>query len=330
MDGIAVDVAHYSTMKAEYSPLPTNSEESQPQQQQPKNNVKRIALPLFALFALLVFLGGFATCDGKGKQHGQKKWPSALAPGLHEQNHDHHGEHDHKWVPMPHGGGDAFLNYHHGGHRGHHGHHGKPQMAMTMSPSAAEAALSAAACPKQPDVLNVGDEWDPSKDEDYAHKAAERLSRAVQINTVSTDNMPEDASDSRFDGHYEFAKFMEEEYPSIYEHLEHEIVNVHGHLFTWKGKSDGKPIFLMAHEDTVPVNPETEDQWNYPPWSGEITKDATDDTPGTWIWGRGASDCKNSLVGILGAVEKLVSEGFQPDRTVLIGYGFDEEVSQPR
>jgi Gly-Xaa carboxypeptidase len=79
--------------------------------------------------------------------------------------------------------------------------------------------------------------------------------------------------------------------------------------------------------DTVPVLPATLDLWTYPPFEGTITKDASPSTPGTWVWGRGSSDCKNSLLGIYAAIERLVSEGFQPERTILISNGFDEEVS---
>ena len=43
--------------------------------------------------------------------------------------------------------------------------------------------------------------------------------------------------------------------------------------------------------------------------------------------GRGVNDCKNSLMGIFGAMERLVTEGFEPERTILVANGFDEEVS---
>lgn len=74
----------------------------------------------------------------------------------------------------------------------------------------------------------------------------------------------------------------------------------------------------MAHEDVVPVNPSTLDQWTHPPFSGKIADG--------FVWGRGAADCKNQLMGILNAVEKLIEEGFQPERTILIQFGFDEEI----
>ncbi|TXT13190.1 hypothetical protein VHUM_01591 [Vanrija humicola] len=204
---------------------------------------------------------------------------------------------------------------HHGGH-GHHGSKPKP------SPKGL--------CPAQPAPLNVGEDWDPAAEDGYGAAAAERLARAVQINTVSYDNAPADPKDPAFDGHYKFAEYLASEFPKVYETLEHEQVNTHGHLYTWKGSNEGlKPVYLMAHEDTVPVNPETLGQWAHGPWSGDITTDE-EGAPGTWIWGRGSSDCKNSLVGILAAIEKLANEGWTPERTVLIGYGFDEEISGGR
>lgn len=44
------------------------------------------------------------------------------------------------------------------------------------------------------------------------------------------------------------------------------------------------------------------------------------------IWGRGAFDNKHTLVAILGSIEALLSAGFQPTRTVLLSFNFDEEI----
>lgn len=183
-------------------------------------------------------------------------------------------------------------------------------------------------CPVQPNPLNVGEDWNPLTDQAYGELAAKRLSRAVQIPTESFDNLPKDGSDPSFDKHYVFSNFIESEYPKLYQTLKHETVNSHAHLFTWEGSNKSlKPILLMAHTDTVPVLPETLSQWSYPPFEGSITRNATPDTPGTWLWGRGVSDCKNSLLGIYGAVERLVIEGYKPKRTIIISNGYDEEVS---
>lgn len=53
------------------------------------------------------------------------------------------------------------------------------------------------------------------------------------------------------------------------------------------------------------------------PWSGHYD--------GTYVWGRGAVDCKNTLSGTLEAVTLLLEASFVPRRTVLLAYGFDEE-----
>lgn len=95
-------------------------------------------------------------------------------------------------------------------------------------------------------------------------------------------------------------------------------VNTHGLLYEWTGSDSSlKPSLLAAHQDTVPVNLQTLDLWTYPPWSGYYD--------GTYVWGRGSSDCKNTLSGILEAVTLLIEGGFKPKRTILLAFGFDEE-----
>ena len=193
--------------------------------------------------------------------------------------------------------------------------------------------LVAGSCPAQPPKLSKGRHWDPIKDDhEFAELAAKRLSAAVQIDTVSFDQLPFNASDPIFDKHYKFSHFLENEFSKLFTSpMEHEYVNVHGHLFTWPGSDPSlPPILLMAHIDTVPVLEATRDAWTYPPFEGTISVNATKDTPGTWIWGRGSSDCKNSLIGIYSAVERLITEGFVPERTILIANGFDEEIGGKR
>jgi len=88
--------------------------------------------------------------------------------------------------------------------------------------------------------------------------------------------------------------------------------------------------------DVVPVDPETVGSWKYPPYSGHFD--------GERIWGRGTADDKNGLIATLfvspsistfacpdisnrAAVEYLVSTGFEPARTLVLAFGFDEESS---
>ena len=45
-----------------------------------------------------------------------------------------------------------------------------------------------------------------------------------------------------------------------------------------------------------------------------------------YVWGRGTMDDKVSVLGILEAVEKLLADGFQPQFTVYLAFGDDEEI----
>ena len=49
------------------------------------------------------------------------------------------------------------------------------------------------------------------------------------------------------------------------------------------------------------------------------------DLLGERIWGRGSSDDKSGVIGIMTAVEVLISAGFKPTRSVVLAFGFDEE-----
>jgi len=75
----------------------------------------------------------------------------------------------------------------------------------------------------------------------------------------------------------------------------------------------------MGHQDVVPVLKATEDKWKYPPYSAKYD--------GRFIWGRGATDCKNVVIGVLEAFETLLEKDFTPHRTMLAAFGFDEEIS---
>lgn len=147
-----------------------------------------------------------------------------------------------------------------------------------------------------------------------------RLSGAVKIPTISYDDLGEIGEDKRWDIMYDFAKYLNITFPLTFEKLEVETINTHGLLLTWPGSDASlKPTLLMAHQDVVPVAEATLDSWTHPPF------DAVYD--GKYIWGRGSSDCKNQLIGIMEAVESLLGANFEPRRTVILSFGFDEEIS---
>jgi Gly-Xaa carboxypeptidase len=154
----------------------------------------------------------------------------------------------------------------------------------------------------------------------FKYVAVERLSGAVQIATQSFDDMGSIGEDARWDVFYKFAEYLEEKFPLVHAGLKLEKINTHGLLYTWVGKDTKlKPNLLMAHQDVVPVPDSTIKSWTHPPFSGHFD--------GKFVWGRGASDCKNQLIAILSAVEALLSAGFAPQRTLILSFGFDEEIS---
>lgn len=196
----------------------------------------------------------------------------------------------------------------------HHSHHGSNafkdaadkqcRQADPLFPSQSSAALDAM------------DEFLTSPQ--FFNASVGRLAGAVQIPSESFDGMGPVGEDSRWDVMYDLALYLERTFPLVHSTLKLEKVNTHALLYTWQGSDASlKPTVLMAHQDTVPVEKSTIGQWTHPPFSGEFD--------GRFVWGRGASDCKNSLVGILEAVELLVEAGFSPKRTLVLSFGFDEE-----
>lgn len=156
--------------------------------------------------------------------------------------------------------------------------------------------------------------------ESFQNASITRLSDAVKVKTESFDDLGAIGEDKRWDVFYGFHEYLEQTFPRIHAELKVEHVNTHGLVYTWEGSdSKKKPMVVMAHQDTVPVDPDTIDSWTHPPWSGHFD--------GTSIWGRGASDCKNQLIGTMETLEILLDAGFKPKRTIVLSYGFDEECS---
>lgn len=148
---------------------------------------------------------------------------------------------------------------------------------------------------------------------DFREESVANLSKAITFPTISyAVNSPIDTA--AFLG---FHDFLFKAYPLINSKLEKELFSDFSLLYTWKGKNTSlKPVILMAHIDVVPVG--EVDSWQKNPFSGE--------NDGTYIWGRGALDDKSSMISILEATEKLISENFQPERTIYFAFGHDEEI----
>ncbi len=155
----------------------------------------------------------------------------------------------------------------------------------------------------------------PTKENVDEKRAQEHLSKAISIPTISYPDKA-DIDFSKFD---EFHAFLEEAYPLIHKNLKKEVIQEASLMYLWKGtRDDLEPIALLAHQDVVPISEGTEQDWTYAPFSGH--------NDGEFIWGRGALDMKNHLIGVMDAVETLLEEGFQPERDVYLLFGQDEEV----
>lgn len=147
-----------------------------------------------------------------------------------------------------------------------------------------------------------------------ADKAAHHLSEVIKIKTVSSDRESFDAKPFE-----QLHQTLRDFYPNLHQELKLEIVSNATLLYCWQGQQpELKPVLFVAHQDVVPADPDTLDEWTHEPFSGEISEG--------FIWGRGALDIKSQMMAALEAVEMLVTEGFQPDRTVYLAYGEDEEI----
>ncbi|KAN0060080.1 hypothetical protein ACQY0O_008053 [Thecaphora frezii] len=154
---------------------------------------------------------------------------------------------------------------------------------------------------------------------------AQLLSGAVQVDTSVGDGWPSVANDPQRWEHVfaPFRAYLARSFPLLHapdSPVRLDLVNNHGLLYTWTGnRTNWKPVVLMAHQDVVPVEPATVDRWTHPPFSGKIANGL--------VWGRGACDCKTTIVAVLASLEALLAAGHQPQRTLIASFGFDEESS---
>ncbi|KAF8216351.1 hypothetical protein K438DRAFT_1797078 [Mycena galopus ATCC 62051] len=155
---------------------------------------------------------------------------------------------------------------------------------------------------------------------DFKTKAVDWLAGAVQVPTEVFDAMPPVGQDPRWEVFAPFHDYLLAAFPLVHSTLTLTKVNTYGLLFEWTGSDTSlKPILLAAHQDVVPVEPKTYGEWTHPPYSGYFD--------GELIWGRGSSDDKSGLIGIMTAIETLITQDFKPTRTVVLAFGFDEEAS---
>uniref|UniRef100_A0A671QSR2 Probable carboxypeptidase PM20D1.2 n=1 Tax=Sinocyclocheilus anshuiensis TaxID=1608454 RepID=A0A671QSR2_9TELE len=138
---------------------------------------------------------------------------------------------------------------------------------------------------------------------------------AIQIPTVSFTETNVNTSALR-----EFDGLLRKVFPKIFSSslVQHEMVGNYSHLLTVPGSEpDLEPYMLLAHIDVVPAD--EADGWDAPPFSAQEING--------FIYGRGTIDNKQSVMGILQALEYLLERGYTPRRSFYIGLGHDEEVN---
>lgn len=146
-----------------------------------------------------------------------------------------------------------------------------------------------------------------------AQQAAARLAQALRIATIA--NLPEPQRSENF---LRLRRLLQTLYPAVHRHLHRELINEHSMLLRWDGLDPRKPpILFAAHQDVVPIEEDSRAAWLVAPFAGKIHNG--------FIWGRGALDYKSGLMGMLEAVTALLADGFQPQRTLYLAFGHDEE-----
>tara|TARA_R110000823_G_scaffold198080_1_gene329098 strand:+ start:5173 stop:6543 length:1371 start_codon:yes stop_codon:yes gene_type:complete len=145
--------------------------------------------------------------------------------------------------------------------------------------------------------------------------AAARLAEAVRFRTISF----QDLSLVDYNEFARFHAFLRDSFPRVFAALDVETVNQHSLLLYWRGSNSTlEPILFTAHMDVVPIEPGTEQDWPHPPFAGTVVEGR--------IHGRGTLDDKQGLMGLLEAVELLLKDGYQPQRSVVFAFGHDEEI----
>ncbi|KIM82989.1 hypothetical protein PILCRDRAFT_447597 [Piloderma croceum F 1598] len=195
-------------------------------------------------------------------------------------------------------------------------------------PSFGGKQSSESLCPQATEIFpqKNGKNWQHLSEtfstDDFKKRAVNLLGGAVRIPTESYDGMDPVGIDPRWDAFGPFHDYLLRSFPLVHSNLKLTKVNTYGLVFHWQGSnSDLKPILLAAHQDVVPVHPDTVNEWKFPPYSGYFD--------GKRLWGRGSLDDKSGLIGIMTSIELLLENKFEPTRSVVLAFGFDEEASGP-
>ena len=147
------------------------------------------------------------------------------------------------------------------------------------------------------------------------NQVAQRLSQAIQIETISS----EDKSQFIAQNFIAFHQFLKDHFPHANQFAKLYVVNDYSLVYEFKGTDSSlKPMLFMGHIDVVPADEATLSEWKHPPFSGAIADGV--------IWGRGAVDDKAAVVALMEAMELQLAQGKRPQRSIYFSFGHDEEI----
>ncbi|KAI0967725.1 peptidase family M20/M25/M40 [Xylaria arbuscula] len=201
-----------------------------------------------------------------------------------------------------------------------------PSLDGDVQGSVRESRNSQFKCELPPSIDPSSDGLPEARDifsgDDALKLQVKRHSAVVRVPSISYDDNGEPLEDPRWEVFYTLHDTLRSLYPNVHRRAKLETVNTLGLVYTIKGSDSSlKPILLAAHQDVVPVADAS--TWTYPPFAGHFD--------GQWLWGRGASDDKNSLTALFSALETLLGNSdWVPKRTIIFALGFDEECSGRR
>jgi len=164
-------------------------------------------------------------------------------------------------------------------------------------------------------------ESDDQKRERSIHYAR-ILSAAIQLRTISNEKgLANDIEPSNESELLAMHDLLRNSFPTLHRLHPPRIINKLSLLYHIPGSDSSLlPIMLCAHMDVVPAPNGPHNKWLCDPFSGEIQDG--------FVWGRGAIDCKQNVIGQLAAVERILDCVPRIDlkRSIYIALGHDEEI----
>ncbi len=159
-----------------------------------------------------------------------------------------------------------------------------------------------------------------SHEDDYADLDAQALCErlAAELGIPTVDGPTAATTDwSAFD---QLEAYFRECFPRLFEVAQVEKIDHSLMLHVPGADASLRPALLLGHMDVVPVVPGTEADWTHGAFSGHVDE--------TYVWGRGALDMSDQVMGMLEAVEYVLAHDGLPPRPLIICMGQDEETLQ--